>query len=96
MKGYGPTGVSYMYGPQDLVKDLIDGILVCGEDFPSEVSLFQVPPWLARGVAETLMERGVTKGYTEEYVFQRKGDNQPRLYVRATRREEKYHYLPEP
>jgi hypothetical protein len=88
MKGYGPTGVSYSYSRGNLIDDLVNGILVCEDDFPNEVSQIQVPPWLVEEVADSLIKRGVAKGYTWEFVSKREGDSSPRLYVVAPRKEE--------
>ena len=82
MKGYGPTGVSYTYSRGNLIDDLIDGILICEEDFPEETSHIQVPPLIAEDVADMLIAKGVNKGYTAAWVFNNKGDSRPRLYVK--------------
>jgi len=85
MKGYGPTGVSYFYSRGNLIDDLADGIAICEEDFPDETFFIQVPPWLVEEVADSLINQGVTKGYTWGYVSKREGIRRPRLYVKAPR-----------
>tara|TARA_Y100000114_G_C11698378_1_gene297179 strand:+ start:179 stop:430 length:252 start_codon:yes stop_codon:yes gene_type:complete len=62
MKSYDLTGASREYGFWELVADLIEGILISEEEsLDEEVCLFQVPPWLANIVAESLVKRGVCK-----------------------------------
>jgi len=88
MKGYGPTGVSYFYSRGNLIDDLVRGILTHEEDCDEDEYFIQVPPWLADEVAESLIDRGVTKGYTWEFVTKREGDGFCRLYVETPRKEE--------
>ena len=87
MKSYGLTGVPRIYGFWELVTDLIDGILISEEESPDEeVCLFQVPPWLADEVAESLMKRGVYK-CEEPFNYGGRVGGRPRLYVKAPREE---------